>query len=63
MTDRKAYRDSANPGPGKCAHCERPAICFGVYEDPEDPVERACDVCCGDGNEDGWCESIASEDA
>lgn len=55
-------RQDRNPGPGKCEHChERDAVCFGVYEDPEAPVERACDVCCAHGNEDGWCESIDPE--
>lgn len=47
-----------NPGPGECAHCGKPATCYGVYEDNAKPIERACDGCCGHGNEDGWCEPI-----
>lgn len=46
--------------PGPCAHCGEPAICFGVYEDSTQPAARACDSCCGHGNEDGWCKPIAS---
>ncbi len=45
----------------KCAHCaeKRPAICFGCYEDCDlDPIEFACDECCGHGNEDGWCSPL-----
>jgi hypothetical protein len=38
-----------------CAHCqERPAVCIGSYERQES-IEAACDICCGHGNEDGWC--------
>ncbi len=58
MRTREEARIARNPGPGPCAHCGEPATCFGVYEDPSGPVERACDACCGHGNEDGWCESI-----
>ncbi len=43
-----------------CAHCEqRPAACFGCYESEEHGPAAACDVCCGHGNEDGWCVPIA----
>lgn len=34
------------------------ATCIGAYETPT-PVLPACDDCCGHGNEDGRCESIA----
>jgi len=41
-----------------CDHCgERPAACFGAYEGVEEG-SFACDVCCGHGNEDGWCEPV-----
>lgn len=41
-----------------CAHCqERPAVCIGSYERQQD-IEAACDICCGHGNEDGWCLQI-----
>lgn len=40
----------------KCATCDRPATCLGVYEDPSgDDPRYGCDVCCGHGNEDGTC--------
>lgn len=43
-----------------CACCQKkPATCFGVYEDVEQPITVACDDCCGHGNEDGWCRPIA----
>lgn len=41
-----------------CAHCGKPATCFGVYENPEGPIGFACDDCCGHGNEDGWCRAV-----
>jgi hypothetical protein len=38
-----------------CAHCDQgSAACFGQY-DSEGDGAAACDVCCGHGNEDGWC--------
>lgn len=41
-----------------CQHCNHaPASCFGVYE-KSTPVEWACDLCCGHGNEDGWCRPL-----
>src|SRR5881394_767427 len=42
----------------KCAHCGKPAFCFGRYEDQTGPAEPACDDCCGHGCEDGWCVQI-----
>jgi hypothetical protein len=42
----------------QCAHCDRAAACAGVYEASEGAVSPACNVCCGHGNEDGWCEPI-----
>lgn len=42
----------------KCAHCGKPATCFGRYEDQSGPLEFACNECCGHGNEDGWCKRI-----
>lgn len=45
--------------PPKCSHCEkRDATCIGVYEDSRQHPTPACDVCCGHGNEDGWCEAL-----
>jgi hypothetical protein len=44
--------------PLKCAHCDKAAVCFGIYENPQDPVAFACGSCCGHGNEDGWCRPI-----
>lgn len=35
-----------------------PPTCAGAYEDPEAPLGFGCDVCCGHGNEDGWCERL-----
>ncbi len=33
-----------------CDHCEeRPATCLGVYEDPEQEPQYACDTCCAHG--------------
>lgn len=41
-----------------CDHCgERVGACFGRYEDVGDP-HVACDMCCGHGNEDGWCVQL-----
>lgn len=42
--------------PGPCAHCGKPATCFGKYESNTALVQRACDDCCAHGNEDGWCK-------
>lgn len=39
----------------KCQSCERPATCFGTYEDI---TGYGCDECCGHGNEDGECEPL-----
>ncbi len=39
----------------ECAFCQRPAGCVGRYEDPGNPIEFACNECCGHGNEDGRC--------
>lgn len=41
-----------------CHVCGKPATCIGRYEDPEGPIQPACDDCCGHGNEDGHCERI-----
>jgi len=42
-----------------CYHCgDRPASCYGAYEGSE-LAAGACDICCGHGNEDGWCIQIA----
>lgn len=42
-----------------CYHCgDRPAACYGAYEGSQVPA-TACDICCGHGNEDGWCIQIA----
>lgn len=46
-----AYADECT----RCAHCGAPSTCVGSYEDHE-PVEGACDTCCGHGCEDGWCK-------
>ena len=51
--------DVQNPGAGPCAFCDKPATCFGAYEGYED-AERACDECCGHGNEDGRCWPITT---
>jgi len=45
----------------RCAHCQKPATCVGVYEDSRRPPEFACDDCCGHGNEDGWCHRIVDD--
>lgn len=45
-------------GPGCCAPTCEGATCYGVYEDPTQPVAFACDGCCGHGNEDGWCRPL-----
>lgn len=46
-----------------CYHCgDRPAACYGAYEGAYEGAEiaaAACDICCGHGNEDGWCIQIA----
>lgn len=47
MSDREAV----------CAHCGKPAACFGSYEGR--PTAYACDTCCGHGCEDGHCEPVA----
>ena len=40
-----------------CDNCgERSATCYGAYEGH--PSRPSCDVCCGHGNEDGWCHPI-----
>lgn len=41
-----------------CAHCDRPPVCIGVYEDSTGQPALACDECCGHGNEDGWCKLL-----
>lgn len=45
-----------------CAQCNegRPAACLGRYEG-EVYFEPACSTCCGHGNEDGRCVSLAVE--
>jgi len=40
-----------------CFHCQKPATCFGSYEDEYSPG-YACDECCGHGNEDGHCDLL-----
>lgn len=48
----------SNPVP-LCDHCgERPAVCLGVYEDPEKEPQYACGTCCAHGNEDGYCDPV-----
>ena len=54
LADALASLPSSTP---KCAHCGKPATCFGSYEGH--PEAYACDECCGHGNEDGHCEPIA----
>lgn len=45
--------------PRLCDHCrERPAACLGVYEEPANDLQYACNTCCGHGNEDGHCDPI-----
>jgi hypothetical protein len=41
-----------------CAHCGRPAACYGSYEDQ--PFDYACSRCCGHGNEDGRCWLVSA---
>jgi hypothetical protein len=48
--------------PPQCTHCDKPATCIGVYEDPSGAPEPACDDCCGHGNEDGYCNPINKEE-
>ena len=52
-----------------CGSCEnKPATCFGLYEDlhedsgdgPTTSGGPSCDDCCGHGNEDGHCAPLAS---
>lgn len=40
----------------RCAHCGKPATCYGAYEGQA--AGYACDVCCGHGNEDGSCDRV-----
>ena len=40
----------------KCAHCGEKAACVGSY--CGQPIEPACNGCCGHGNEDGFCEPL-----
>lgn len=54
------FEDLSEPGP--CAHCGKPATCVGSYESNDAPVARACDDCCGHGNEDGWCNRYGGGD-
>jgi len=43
-----------------CSMCrEREATCIGAYEG-ETRQTPGCDECCGHGNEDGACVSIAT---
>lgn len=51
-------RDTLTAKVAKCVICGKPASCFGVYEQPDQPIAFACDACCGHGNEDGWCKPI-----
>ena len=44
----------------KCSHCDRPATCFGAYED-ERNIGYGCDECCGHGCEDGWCRQLSDD--
>lgn len=48
--------------PFVCATCGAPPTCVGRYEDPENPIEPACDECCGHGCEDGHCYSVYVDD-
>lgn len=43
----------------KCMTCGKPATCYGKYEGVEG---YSCDNCCGHGNEDGFCERLATRD-
>jgi hypothetical protein len=52
---RSAHDSKAAP---PCVSCGAPAACIGSYEG--NPIGAACNVCCGHGNEDGWCEPIGS---
>lgn len=49
--------------PLKCAHCGKPAVCVGVYEDPDGLAQPACDLCCAHGGEDGYCEFLEDDHA
>ena len=49
---------SKRPAAPRCAHCDKPATCFGSYEDSVS-WGYACDECCGHGCEDGQCFPIA----
>jgi hypothetical protein len=37
--------------------CDYPAACLGTAEG--NPASYACDICCGHGEEDGWCVPLA----
>lgn len=54
-------RDLRKISSPNCAHCldvpANPATCIGAYEGMEDETP-ACDVCCGHGNEDGYCKQL-----
>ena len=46
-------------GPDALCHVGgEPAACVGRYERQDGPDLPACDVCCGHGNEDGYCSPI-----
>lgn len=45
----------AYPPEPTCHMCGRPAECFGEYEGHRG---YSCGVCCGHGNEDGWCRPV-----
>lgn len=41
-----------------CMNCDKPATCYGTYENC---TGYACDDCCGHGCEDGRCDKINEE--
>lgn len=40
-----------------CTNCKKFATCIGRY-DCMPNEEPACDMCCGHGNEDGYCTEL-----
>jgi hypothetical protein len=62
-TDVDDLRPTLAPmGPAHvCAHCGKPAACFGRYDNMT-TADFACDECCGHGCEDGRCIRIELDD-
>jgi hypothetical protein len=61
---------NTNPGPGPCAVCSKPAVCFSVnHDDPAHETTRACGECCdhdpagGPCDRDWVCASIVPQEA